>query len=84
MWKKIIVGILMFAFVRMLFKKYCWLYYSVILCDEIINVTDSVSTNVTITVPTNAMSTVSINSDYKKVRQKLNCYNSHFFISDHI
>ena len=68
MKKKIIVGILMLAFVRMLFKKYCWLYYSVIMCNEIINVTDSVSTNVTITVPTNAMSTVSINSDYKKVR----------------
>ena len=49
------------------------------MCNEIINVTDSVSTNVTITVPTNAMSTVSINSDYKKVRKKLNCYNLHFF-----
>ena len=44
---------------------------SVIVCDEIINVTDSVSTNV--------MSTVSINADDKKVRYKMNGYVFHMF-----
>ena len=40
---------------------------SVIVCNEIINVTDSVSTNVTNTISTNVASTVSINSDNKEL-----------------
>ena len=41
---------------------------SAVACDEIINVTDSVSTNVINTISTNVTSTVSINSNkrYKK------------------
>ena len=53
--------------------------------DEIINVTDSVSTNVTNSIPTNMtriisvilMSTVSINSADKNVRSKIDCYIFH-------
>ena len=41
---------------------------SVIICDEIVIVTDSVSTNETNMISTNVMSTVSINSFDKKVR----------------
>ena len=55
------------------------------MCDEIINVTDSVSTNVintiirnmTNTISINAISTVSKNSDDKKVRYKIDCYILH-------
>ena len=55
---------------------------SVIVCDKIINAKDSVSTNVTNNIPTymtnttsaNVASTVSINSDDKKVRYKTDCY----------
>ena len=63
-------------------KKYCWncstwiceiIRYlksivddSVIMCNEIISVTNISSTNVTNTLPVNVMSTVSINSDHKK------------------
>ena len=55
------------------------------MCDEIINVTDGVSTNVintiirnmTNTVSINVMSTVSKNSDDKKVRYKVDCYILH-------
>ena len=51
------------------------------MCDEIINVTDSASTNVintilrnmTNTISINVMSTVSKNSDDKKVRYKIDC-----------
>ena len=58
---------------------------SVILCDEILNTTDSVSTNVTKTISTsmldtistNVASTVSINSGDKKVRYKIDCYILH-------
>ena len=50
---------------------------SVTLCDEIINVADSVSTNVTNAVPTNATPTVSINSDDKKVKYKMHCHILH-------
>ena len=53
---------------------------SVIVYDEIINVTESVSTNVTITTLTNFTSSVSINSDDKKVRYKMNCYILHAFL----
>ena len=52
----------------------------VIVCDEIINVTDSTLTNVTNVISTNALSTVSINSDDKKVRYKMNCYILHRFL----
>ena len=40
---------------------------SVTACDEIINQTNTLSTNATNTTPTNVTSTVSINSVYKKV-----------------
>ena len=49
----------------------------VIVCDEIMNVTNIVSTNVTNRVPTNVTSAVSINSDDKKVRCKMDCYILH-------
>ena len=48
--------------------------------DEIINVTDSVSIKITNTIPTNVTSTVSINSDHKKVRNKMDCYILHTFL----
>ena len=55
---------------------------SVIVCDGIINATDSVSTNVTNAIPanmtntmsTNVTSTVAITSDDKKVKYKIDCY----------
>ena len=55
---------------------------SVIPCDEIINIMDSVSTDVTNTlstnetniIPANITSTVSINSNDKKARYKMDCY----------
>ena len=61
---------------------------SVIVCDEIINATDSVSKNVTNTMPTNMTNiistnvpnTVSINSDDKKLRYKTNCYIFHVLL----
>ena len=76
--KKITVKILAHAFVKMVSIADT----SVIVCDEIINATDSLSKNVTNTVPTNmanAISTnircvVSINPDDKKVRYKMDCY----------
>ena len=50
---------------------------SVIMCNEIINVTNDIPTNVTNTLLTNVTSTVSINSDDKKVRYKMHCYIFH-------
>ena len=58
---------------------------SVIVCDKVINATDSVPTNVTNNIPTNitntiskkVVSTVSINSDDKKVRCKMHFYVLH-------
>ena len=50
---------------------------SVIMCDEFINVTNSVSTNVTNTITTNVTGTVSINYDDKKVRYKMDCMHSY-------
>ena len=45
---------------------------SVIMCNEIIHAADSVSENVINTIPTNVISTISINSDDKKVtREKI-------------
>ena len=46
-------------------------------CDEIINATDNVSTNVTNTIPTNFMSIVSTNVHSKKVGYKMDCYILH-------
>ena len=48
-----------------------------ILWNEIINVTDSVSTNVTNTSTSNVSSTVSINSRDKNERYNINCYILH-------
>ena len=53
--------------------------YLVILCDENIIATDSVSTNVTNTVPTNVTSAISINYDDKKIRYKTNYILLHTF-----
>ena len=53
------------------------------MCDEVINVTDNVSTNVTNIVPTNITSTVPINFDNKKVRWNGLLNSTHGFISDH-
>ena len=50
---------------------------SVNVCNKIINVTDSVSSIVT---NTNVTSTMSINSDDKKVRDKMDCYVLHTFL----
>ena len=47
---------------------------------NIINATESVSTNVTSTISTIVTSTVLINSDYKKVRDKIDCYVLHSFL----
>ena len=47
---------------------------------NIINATESVSTNVTNTISTIVKSTVLINSDYKKVRYKMDCYVLHWFL----
>ena len=44
---------------------------SVIVCDEILNVTNSISTNVTNTIARSKMSTDSINPDDKKIRYKI-------------
>ena len=43
------------------------------MCDGIINIANSVSGNVTNTVPANVISTLPKNSDYKKVRYKIDC-----------
>ena len=45
----------------------CIVDESVIACDEIINIANSVSTNVTNAIPRNVTSIVSVNSDDKKV-----------------
>ena len=44
---------------------------SVIVCDEFINAMESLSTIVTNTIAINVMTTISINSDNKKVRYKM-------------
>ena len=61
----------------------CIVDESVIVCDEIVNVKDSASTNVTNTLSTNetnVTSTVPINSDDNIVRYKMNCYILHTFL----
>lgn len=62
------------------------------MCDEIINVVGSVSTNVANALLTKATSTVSINSEIKNVRYKMDSWKikrimdsfAHIFISHHI
>ena len=62
------------------------------MCDEIINATGSVLTNLgniipitmSNTISANVANTVSINSDDAKVRSSMDCYVLHFFISDYI
>ena len=53
---------------------------SVTACDKIINVPDSVSTDVTTTISTKVMSTVPVNSDGKKVRDKMDYYIAYTFL----
>ena len=61
---------------------------SVIVCDEILNITGSVPTNVTNTIPKNMTNTISANVtstvliifDDKKVRSKMNFYILHTFL----
>ena len=53
---------------------------SVTVCDKIINVPDSVSTDVTNTISTKVMSTVPVNSDDKKVRDKMDYYIAYTFL----
>ena len=64
--KKIIAGKLTHVFVRMVQYLKSINETSVIVCNEIINVMDSVTIKVTNTIPTNVMSTVSMNSHDKK------------------
>ena len=52
----------------------------VIVCNEIISVTDSTSRNVTNTILANVMSSVSIKSEDIKVRYKMDCYILHMFL----
>ena len=53
---------------------------SVIVCDKIINVIDSASTNVTNNIPANVTNTVSKNSDDTKVIYKMDYYILHPFL----
>ena len=57
---------------------------SVIVCDEIINSTDSASRNVTKAISTNVMSTLSTNFHNKKVRYNIDSYILHAVSSDYI
>ena len=71
--KEIIFGILVHVFVRIASIYKSTGDISVITCYEFIHVMDIVSTKVTNTIATN----VSIHSDSKKVRYKLDCYIVH-------
>ena len=53
---------------------------SVIVCDEIISIKDTVSRNAANTISTNVTSTMLIKSDDKKVRYKMGCYVLHSFL----
>ena len=44
------------------------------------NVTSTIRTNITNIIPTNVTSTVSINSDDKKAKYKMECYILHTFL----
>ena len=78
--KNIIVGILEHLFVRVLAISYSIIDNLVIVCDGIINATDSVLTNKTNTAPINATITTSINSENKYVRYKTDCYILYTFL----
>ena len=71
--KKIIVG--RNPFVRIVSIKKSIVDGSVILCNEIINLADSVSTNVTNIVPVNVMKTLLVNSG-----DKMDCYVLYTFL----
>ena len=76
--KKIIVEILAHVFLRMVsiykgFRK----DNSKTVCDEIIYVTDIVSTSVTSIISVNVVSTMLTISNDKKVRYKMDCYILH-------
>ena len=71
--KKIIVG--RNPFVRIVSIKKSIVDGSVILCNEIINLADSVSTNVTNIVPVNVMNTLLVNSG-----DKMDCYVLYTFL----
>ena len=64
--KKVIFGILTHAFVKIVTIQSRIIRESVIVYDTIINVTDSISTNVTNTIWTNDVSAMPITSDDKK------------------
>ena len=64
--KKVIFGILTHAFVKIVTIQSRIIRESVIVYDAIINVTDSISTNVTNTIWTNDVSAMPITSDDKK------------------
>ena len=68
--KKFIVGILIHVFLRTISDTL------VIVGDEIINVRDSLSINVTQTLPTNVKSTISVNPNDKKTT----CEKSNFLV----
>ena len=58
---------------------------SVILCDEIINVINSISTNMKNSISTTVMSTMLIKFYNKKARYKMTLlYFAHVLVSDHI
>ena len=57
---------------------------SVLRCNEIVSVTDSVSTNVTSTISINVTSTVLINFDDKKVWFKMDYHILHMFLLETI
>ena len=50
------------------------------MCDEITKGADNVSTNVANAIPTNVRSTMSTNSEDKKVRYKMVCYILHIIL----
>ena len=53
---------------------------SVIVYNEIVSIMDIVSKNVISSVQANVTSNVSMNSDNKKIRYKMNCYNLQMFM----
>ena len=59
------------------------IHNSVIMCDEIIDTADSISTNVSCSVPINAENTASINFDDKKVRYSMDCILQIVFLTFH-
>ena len=72
--KIITIGILSLVFVRIVGNFKSIADDLVFEPDEIISITDSVSTNVTNNSSSNGRSTMSLNVDDKKVRYKTGCY----------